>query len=80
VVHPLAGAESLKDLRLLVLTVGGDDDRDRLPDCLVGGPPKEALRTTIPRFNDAVEALTDDGVVAGFDDSGQLRCASICVG
>ena len=66
-------AEPLQDRALLVQPLRRDDQGDRLADGLVGRVAEEPLGPGVPRADDAVERLADDGVVGRLDDGRQPR-------
>ena len=73
VLDPLAAAEPVQDVALLVQPLGRDDQGDRPADGLGGGVAEEPLGPGVPRPDDAVERLADDRVVGRLDDGGQPR-------
>jgi hypothetical protein len=77
-------------LPLLVEAILGDDQRDVAADRLGGAVAEHSLGRRVPRRDDAVERLADDGVGRGVDDGGQSplggvdqfrsdRCATIII-
>src|SRR6202042_2924445 len=50
-----------------------DDEGDRLADGFLTRVAEEALSPGVPGADDAVEGLTDDGVVRGLDDGSGPR-------
>jgi len=57
VLDAFAAIDLLKDERLFVQAVDGDDDRYRFADRLFGREAKEPLRAGVPAENYAVEIL-----------------------
>src|SRR5690349_2822738 len=70
-VDALAGAQAPEDFRLLVLTLGRNENGDGLADHLFGGVAENARGTFIPGDDDAVERLADDGIVRRRNDGSQ---------
>ena len=66
-------AQTLNDLDLLMLAFGWNDDADRLTDRLRGCIPEHPLGAGIPRRDDPVQVLADDGIVGRLDDARQQR-------
>ncbi len=64
----LTGTDLAKDEVFLVLSVGGNDHANRPADRLGSGVAKHPLGRCIPRLDDAVQVLADDGVVGRVDD------------
>src|SRR5208283_3452693 len=58
----------VEDRRLLVLSLLGDDERDRTADRFRGGIAEQALRAPVPAQNNAIEILGKYGVVRRLDD------------
>ena len=70
-VGALAAADALKDTRLLVMSVGGNDGRDRLADDLFREVPEQPFRALVPGGDHTIEVLADDRVVRRFNDRDQ---------
>src|SRR5689334_19001335 len=68
-----AHSDSFQDVRHLILPVRRRDHRDVMADGLVGRIAQNPLSAGVPAPNDAVEVLTDDGVIGGFDNGGETR-------
>src|SRR5436190_17413841 len=64
----LATPDVADDVVFLGLSLRRDDAPDRLADHLLGGEAEQPLRPRVPRGDDAVQRLADDGVVARLDD------------
>ena len=54
------------------LPIGGNDHPDRLADRFRGGVAEHPFGGAVPRRDDAVQVLADDGVVGRFDDPGEM--------
>src|SRR5579872_170810 len=67
----LATPDTLKNADLFMLAVRWNKNRNRLADDLFGNIAEQTLGPFIPRLNDAVEVLADDGVIAGLDYGGE---------
>ena len=78
VVDLVACPDPVQQLRCLVVEPGGDENRHRLADDLIGGVAEEALGAAIPGQDRSVEVLADDGIVGGLDHGPVHR--SIVVG
>jgi len=75
VIDALSAPNTIKDCRLIILTVRRDQDVPWLADGLFGRITKDPLRSPVPSGDDAVEVLADNGVVGGFHGGGHsLRC------
>ena len=72
-VDPFAAPDAGQDLVFLLLPVVGDDAADRLADHLGRGVAEHPLGGRVPRGDDAVQVLADDGVVARIDDRGEAQ-------
>ena len=72
VIHLLPAADLGHHLVFLVLKIRGNEDADRLADRFLGGVTEDFLGARIPRSDDAVEVLADDGVIGRFDDLGKV--------
>jgi hypothetical protein len=66
--HGLAGADLPQNEVFLALPNFGDDDPNRLPDRLRSRVTEHALGRGIPRQDDPVQILADDGVIRRIDD------------
>ena len=55
--------DSLEDLAPLHRALGRDEHGNRLPDSLLRRVSKQPLSPVVPRQNDALQRLADDGVV-----------------
>src|SRR4030095_5118239 len=73
----LTANDSREDLLLLILTFGWNEYRDRLPDGLVGAVAKQTLSAFVPRQDDALQRLADDGVLRRFNDRRQVGAREI---
>src|SRR5205807_2893374 len=62
---PLSAPQALEDPTDLIDAVWGSEQRDRLPDHLLGGVPVQARRGRIPAGDYPVQRLADHGVVRG---------------
>ena len=71
VVDLLAGANLGEDHVFFVLQFLGNQHANGLPDRLGCGVAEHTLGGRIPRHDDAVEILRDDGIVGRFDDRGE---------
>src|SRR5690242_82060 len=72
-VDALTLSKTIEDGGLLAAAVLWNDYGDVLTDSLGRGVAKQALGTLIPAGNDAVEILTDNGVVRTIDNGSQQR-------
>jgi hypothetical protein len=70
--HRLAARESAEHQIFLGLPVLRDDHPDRLADRFLGCVAEHPLRRPVPRRDDAVEVLADDGVVGGINDAREM--------
>src|ERR1051325_6080269 len=68
-----AGADARDDVVFFVLAVVGNDRADRAAVHFRRGIAEHPLRRGVPRRDDAVEILADDGVVRGLNNRGQQR-------
>jgi hypothetical protein len=68
VMDPFAATNPSDDVVLFGLTIGGDDDANRLPDEFRGAVAEHPLRGGVTRSNDPVEIFGDDRVVRRFHD------------
>ena len=75
VIDALAGANPGEDDGLVGLQLVRDDGEDGGADHLLTGVSKDAGGGGIPTGDPAGEVLADDGVVGGFDDSGEFTQA-----
>jgi hypothetical protein len=66
-------AETVKNLGRFVPTCGRRDDGNRLTDRLCRRISKHALGARIPRRDDPVQSLADDGIGGRIDDAGEQR-------
>ena len=73
VIDALAAADAGEDVVFLGLTIGRDQDADRLADQLRGGVAEQPLGPRVARLDDAVEILGNDRVVRRFDNGRQVR-------
>ena len=71
VVDPFASPQAREDIVFLREPLLRNNQRDALAHRLGLGPAEHALGGLIPRRNDAVKGLTDDGIVRGRDDRAQ---------
>src|SRR5262245_66673285 len=55
-----------------------DDQSNRLTDYFLRRIAEQPTGATIPRQDDPIDALTDDGIVGGFHDCGEKRLISFC--
>ena len=69
-------APSCQDVLLLGEPFGRDEKRDGLADGLRGGVTEHSFGRPIPRGDDTVEILADDGVIRKFDDRARRRIAT----
>ena len=60
---PFAIADTFEDQVFLVLAVGREQPADRLADHFVRGVAEQPLGRRIPRDDDAVQILRDNGIV-----------------
>ena len=72
VVHPFPFTQSCKNLLLLLQPVQRNDKRDGLANRFLRRPAEKTLRAGVPRLNDAIQVLADDGIVGGFDNRSKL--------
>jgi hypothetical protein len=63
VLDALAAVNLLENERLLVQTVGRDDDRYRLANSLLGSETEKPLGAVVPAEDDPAKVLRYDGVV-----------------
>ncbi len=70
-VHPVAAADALKDVRLLILPLRGQEHSDGPANGLGGGVAKDAFCALVPTSDNAVKVLADNGVVGGIHNRGQ---------
>ena len=70
--HGFAGANLPQHEVFLALTNLRNDDADRLPDRFRGRIAEHALGGGIPRQDDPVQILADDGVIRRIDDLGEM--------
>ena len=75
VIDALAGANPGEDDGLVGLQLVRDEGEDGGADHLLTGVSKDAGGGGIPTGDPAGEVLADDGVVGGFDDSGEFTQA-----
>jgi hypothetical protein len=71
VIDALSTPNAIEDCRLVILAIRRDQDAPWLADGLFGRKAKDPLRSLVPRGDDAVEVLADNGVVGGFYDEGR---------
>jgi hypothetical protein len=69
----LAIAQPTQDLLLLRVQLRRHDQQDRLAYRFRGAVAEDARRAAVPRLDDALERLADDGIVGGFHDGPELR-------
>jgi len=55
--------DAREDHVFFALSIGRNDDADRLPDDFRGGVPEHAFGGAVPGRDDAVQILADDGIV-----------------
>ena len=67
-VHPFAAADSLEDPPHVLNAFRRHQQRDVLPDDLLGRVAEDSLGPTIPAGDDPFERLADDGIVRRLDD------------
>lgn len=72
-VDSLAAAKSGEDALLFRATLFWDNQEDVLADGLGRRVPKELLGASIPRGDDAIQGLADNGIVGGFNNRRQER-------
>jgi hypothetical protein len=72
VVDALAAADAREDRILLADAIRRDHERDGPAQCLGGRIAEQLFGAAVPRRDDAVEILADDGVFGRLDD----RCES----
>jgi hypothetical protein len=65
---PFAACDAGNDPVFLALAIGRDQLADRLPDHLCFGEAEDAGRGRIPRLNNAIQRLADDGIIRGLDN------------
>jgi hypothetical protein len=70
-VDALSRADPLDDPGFLVVQFRRDDRGDVLADDLRGQVAENPGGTAVPRLDDAVQGLADDGVIRRFDDGGE---------
>ncbi len=68
----LAASRSLENVRLFMLPVRRDQQRDVAADDFACGIPKHPFRAAVPRGDDAAKRLADDCISRRLDNRGQL--------
>src|SRR5579862_6157207 len=64
-------SEGGENISLFVKTVWRDDQRDVLADRFLGGVSKSSLCSFVPIDDDAVEVLSDNRILRGFNYGGE---------
>src|SRR5690349_18337974 len=67
----LAALQPCDKFILLRVLRGWDEKMNGTADRLLRPIAQPLFRTSVPRGNDTVECLTDDGILRGFDDGGK---------
>src|SRR2546426_6355803 len=70
-VDALALSDSVQNTPVLMLTLRGDQDGDRLTDSLRGGKSKDELSAGVPGLDDTVQILADNCIIRGFDNGSE---------
>jgi hypothetical protein len=73
VLNALAATQAFEYTGQLLTVVQRDDDRDRLPDRLLGRVSVEARCGRIPRRDHPIQGLADDRVVSRFHHGLEVR-------
>src|SRR5437867_3158177 len=68
----LPAGDAFEDVRDLVLALRWGQLRYRMADDLLGSVAIHGLRARIPGLDQALEALSEDRVLRGFDDRGEV--------
>src|SRR3972149_9968297 len=70
-INTLSPSDLVENLRHLVGMVWRDQNRDWLPDQLLGRVAIDPLRARIPAYDRAIQALADDRIIRGLHNGGQ---------
>src|SRR5580765_5121817 len=76
-VYGAAGADLAEHMFLFGEPVSWDDEGDRLADDLCGGVTEHSLGRQIPRGDDPVQILADNGIVRKLDNRRQAARRSV---
>ena len=77
-IDALPANQPFENIGNFIDTLGWRQHRDMLSNNLIRRVSKDPLGAVIPALNDAVQILTEDGVIGGFNNRGQpltqFRC------
>jgi hypothetical protein len=73
VFDPFAGLQLAQDFILFMVQLRRDELEDGSTDDLLWLIAEEPGSSLVPTRNDAIQVLTDDGVIGGIDDSCEVK-------
>src|SRR5262245_32724005 len=76
-IDTLATPELAKNSRFFSEPLGWDEQIDLLSDCFCGGVTEHAFRAFVPARDEAVQGLSNDGVVGRLDNSCKISALAV---